>query len=648
MNYCWPLGTDTSGGSRPLKLMLESKSESSIIRLKENHINLILLRICDNLDKILDSLNEYELKQLYTEIGPVPTTANEFFNFFSSFIPSISDHDRATLLIDKLKKYCNKEPQFEHLDHIRKDWEYITRITNSTKLESYLPLVKLEGKNLEPFLSQLERTNNLFNEQENDLKFHFPSSGPVRLKNFVKIHQVGQGAYGDVWLAEDIVNKKPVALKKLKLNEEREGFPKNAIREILLLNSLRHKNIVNLLGICYSKASNTSMLSEGLNSSREEVNEDEYRPKFNPKNTDKSKSGYGYNQSYSGRNNYEKGRDFHRYHKDVRNKTINVDQNKNDEDNQKNKNKDKDKKSDKENVWMVFEYLPFDLSGYIEALKDPREKYDKLTRPSVWLSIGEIKTIMRQLFRALNYCHNNNVLHRDLKTANLLMDQDGVIKLADFGLARFLPHGRGLLTNRVVTLWYRSPELLLGSESYDFSVDLWSAGCIMSELVSGTHIFAADKEFLILKLICEYLGLPDEADLKYLRTLPLWNDKNSNPLHPERIGSIITRHREFEKIFTKVNQLGKDGWDLLKTLFSWSPSTRITAKQALLHPWFSNEPLPKLLTNRHNIKAAHNFMTKNQRKRENAKPSQKRYEYVKYANTGDIRKVLRKQLSLSL
>ncbi|EAN30875.1 Protein kinase domain protein [Theileria parva strain Muguga] len=648
MNYYWPLGSDTSGGSRPLKLKLESKTESSIIRLKENHIKLISSRISGNLDKIIDSLSEHELNRLYSEIGPIPTTANEFFTFLGSFIPSFSDQDRPTILIDKLKNYCKKEAQLDHLEHIRKDWELITRITNSNKLESYIPLVKLEGKTLEPLLSQLERKNHLLNDKEHDFKLLFPSSGPVRLKNFVKIHQVGQGAYGDVWLAEDIVNKKPVALKKLKLNEEREGFPKNAIREILLLNSLKHKNIVNLLGICYSKSYSTSLLSDGLSSSKEELNEDDHKSKFNPKNPDKSKSAYGHTPSYSRRGSHDKGRDFHRSHREARNKPSNADQNKNDEDKNKNKNRDKDKKNDRENVWMVFEYLPFDLSGYIEALRDPHEKYDKLARPSVWLSIGEIKTIMRQLFRALNYCHKNNVLHRDLKTANLLMDQDGVIKLADFGLARFLPHGKGLLTNRVVTLWYRSPELLLGSESYDFSVDLWSAGCIMSELVSGSHIFAADKESLILKLICEYLGLPDEADLKYLRTLPLWNDKNSNPLHPERIGSIITRQREFEKIFTKVNQLGKDGWDLLKTLFSWSPSTRITAKQALLHPWFTNEPLPKLLTNRHNIKAAHNFMTKNQRKRENLRPSQKRHEYVKYANTGDIRKVLKKQLSISL
>ncbi|CCF73554.1 Protein tyrosine kinase [Babesia microti strain RI] len=372
---------------------------------------------------------------------------------------------------------------------------------------------------------------------------------PLGIRNFVKIHQVGQGAYGDVWLAEDIVNQRTVALKKLKLNEEREGFPKTSIREILLLNSLKHKNIVNLLGIVHS---NTS----------------------------------------------------------------------------------------KVNVWMVFEYMPFDLSGYIEALRDSRDKREKFIRPATWFSTGEVKNIMLQLFRALAHCHKNNVIHRDLKSANMLISNDGTMKLADFGLARFIPLGKGVLTNRVVTLWYRPPELLLGSETYDASIDIWSAGCIMAELLCGTPLFAADKEPLMLKIMAERLNLPSKSEINHLSTLPLWNNKSLNPLHPEKIGCIVPRAAEFEKLFKTRNEIGDDGWDLLKSMLRWDSNDRISASDALLHPWFKNPPCIEPLKDRPNVRAAHSFMTKNQRKREMAQPVSKKHEtYVKHALAGHLRNV---------
>ena len=96
---------------------------------------------------------------------------------------------------------------------------------------------------------------------------------------------------------------------------------------------------------------------------------------------------------------------------------------------------------------------------------------------------------MKQLLTGLYYCHRNNILHRDIKGSNLLIDNNGILKLADFGLARSCAtENAKTLTNRVITLWYRPPELLLGTQSYGPAVDMWSAGCIFAELLHGKPI----------------------------------------------------------------------------------------------------------------------------------------------------------------
>ena len=113
---------------------------------------------------------------------------------------------------------------------------------------------------------------------------------------------------------------------------------------------------------------------------------------------------------------------------------------------------------------------------------------------------------MQQLFRGLDHCHGRNILHRDIKGSNLLIDNNGVLKIADFGLANFFDSNqRHPLTSRVVTLWYRPPELLLGATNYGVAVDLWSAGCILAELYAGKPIMPGRTEvihFLSLKGIC--------------------------------------------------------------------------------------------------------------------------------------------------
>ncbi|GIX64050.1 protein kinase domain containing protein [Babesia caballi] len=539
----------------PLSLRLHVQGRRLFGSIRRHHAQKILSRILTELDNLVDELDDAELERVSSFLENIPSDVAAFQDFVRKLAAGASESGSIAALLEHLSGI---KAGSVALTRLESDWALLSQLTMDPSVSNYVKVARADPESSMEVLKQCRSQIGPISEDDCAAYSALCQSEfrQVRLRNFVKIHQVGQGAYGDVWLAEDIVNKVPVALKKLKLNEDREGFPKSAIREIVLLNTLKHRNIVNLLGIAHSQS-----------------------------------------QCDSG----------------------------------------------KDHVWMVFEYLPFDLSGYIEALRDPTEKRDKLTKPLMWLSIGEIKSIMCQLLRAVAFCHRNNVLHRDLKTANLLMKHDGTIKLADFGLARVCPTGKGMLTNRVVTLWYRPPELLLGSDNYDSGVDMWSVGCIMAELVCGTHIFAADKEPLILKLIVERLGLPSESDLKFLRTLPLWNEPLVNPLHPDRHGSIMTRKKDFEKTFKVTNELGDEGWDLLRQLFAWSPGNRITASKALQHPWFTAEPLPSGLISRANVKAAHSFMTKNQRKRESQKQPLKRPEYFKYANTGHIRRTLEKQ-----
>lgn len=113
----------------------------------------------------------------------------------------------------------------------------------------------------------------------------------------------------------------------------------------------------------------------------------------------------------------------------------------------------------------------------------------------MWLSCSQVKCYMKQLLSGLEHCHTNGVLHRDIKGSNLLLDNSGTLKIADFGLATFYrPEQNVPLTSRVVTLWYRPPELLLGATNYGVAVDLWSAGCILAELLAGKPIMPGRTE----------------------------------------------------------------------------------------------------------------------------------------------------------
>jgi cyclin-dependent kinase 12/13 len=209
---------------------------------------------------------------------------------------------------------------------------------------------------------------------------------------FEKVDLVGEGTFGKVYKAKykPQVDKslqgklrdakvEHVALKRILMDNEKEGFPITAIREIMILKKLNHKNIINLMEIVTSKPS------------------------------EKNK--------YRG------------------------------------------------NVYLVFEYMEHDLAG----LADRHMSF----------SAPQIKCIMHQILSGVNYMHSNHIIHRDIKGANILINNRGEIKIADFGLARTHnpnPNVNKVYTNRVVTLWYRSPELLLGTKNYGPAIDIWSVG----------------------------------------------------------------------------------------------------------------------------------------------------------------------------
>ncbi|KAF8946383.1 negative regulator of the PHO system, partial [Haplosporangium bisporale] len=148
---------------------------------------------------------------------------------------------------------------------------------------------------------------------------------------------------------------------------------------------------------------------------------------------------------------------------------------------------------------LVFEYMDQDLKKYMD-----QHGNRGALGPIV------IKAFMYQLLKGVAFCHENRVLHRDLKPQNLLINRKGELKLGDFGLARAFGIPVNTFSNEVVTLWYRAPDVLLGSKTYSTSIDIWSAGCIMAEMYLGKPLFAGSNNQDELMKIFKVMGTPTE------------------------------------------------------------------------------------------------------------------------------------------
>ena len=329
---------------------------------------------------------------------------------------------------------------------------------------------------------------------------------------YKKVAQVGEGSFGKVYKAELLDESSPnnhkiFALKKILMDNEKEGFPITALREIMILKRLNHKNILSLLEIVTKK--------------------------------EKNKTGI---------------------------------------------------------VYLVFEYMEHDISG--------------LSNMKINFPIECIKCIMYQILEGLQYLHKNNILHRDIKTANILLNNKGEIKIGDFGLARIInPNLKKRITNRVVTLWYRAPELLFGENIYGSAIDVWSVGCVFSELITGVPLFKGWRESDQIEKICEIIGTPDESNWPGVSKLEFYSK-----LCPKKKYDFSLR-----KIYDDNDKVDDVCFDLLKKMLYLDPKQRIKVDDALQHEFFTThlpmmckpEELPKIPYD------THEFQIKKDRKEKN-------------------------------
>ncbi|KAB8338980.1 hypothetical protein FH972_021919 [Carpinus fangiana] len=221
-------------------------------------------------------------------------------------------------------------------------------------------------------------------------------------------------------------------------------------------------------------------------------------------------------------------------------------------------------------VYLVMDFLEHDLKALQEDMSEP-------FMPS------EIKTLLIQLTSAVDFLHSQWILHRDLKTSNILMNNRGEIKIADFGMARQFGDPLPKMTQLVVTLWYRAPELLLGAERYSTPIDMWSIGCIFGELLTREPLLQGKNEVEQLSKVFELCGIPTEDSWPGFKRLPNARSLRLPPLR-HNIGPVVRVRFPF---------LTSAGSSLLTSLLSLDPRKRPSAHEMLNHPYFAEDPKPK-------------------------------------------------------
>ncbi|XP_025195312.1 cyclin-dependent kinase 10 [Melanaphis sacchari] len=293
---------------------------------------------------------------------------------------------------------------------------------------------------------------------------------------FEKLNRIGEGTYGVVYRAKDSKSplEKIVALKKVRMENEKEGLPMSALREISLLLKCDHENIVRLQEV---------LVGRSLDS-----------------------------------------------------------------------------------IFLSMEYCEHDLSSLLDNM-------------ATAFTESQVKCIFLQLLKGLKYLHSNFIIHRDLKVSNLLITDKGCVKIADFGLARFFGVPPKKMTAKVVTLWYRAPEVLLGSPKLTTAIDMWATACIFAELLLHKPLLPGRTEIHQLDLICQLLGTPNASIWPEIDTLPA-------------LKNFTLRPQPYNNIRPKFPWLSDAGIRLLNFLFMYEPSRRATAEECLQSSYFVEPPLP--------------------------------------------------------
>lgn len=300
----------------------------------------------------------------------------------------------------------------------------------------------------------------------------YPVVDPVT--DYEKIKRIGEGTYGVVYKARDRRTGQVVALKQVLMGREADGMPVTSIRELRVLQSCRHANLVELKRVVTG--------------------------------------------------------------------------------------------SKMDSIFLVFEYCEHDMGRLLDSMPQP-------------FTEAAVKCLMLQLLRAVAHLHKAWIMHRDLKMSNLLLTNAGELKLCDFGLARYFRANDDPCTPKVITLWYRAPEVLLGSAQYTEAVDMWSVGCIFGELLRHEPLFPGQSEVAMASLITKLLGSPSER---------IWPGFEQLPAARQ----LKLPDQPYNQVDKEFPRLSLAGIDLLNRMLTYDPEKRISAESALRHDYFRQLPLP--------------------------------------------------------